>query len=68
MLKSTPDMASPCGDALFVANNYVISSAKRSVVDVSLKSNRHILISSSSTINSIVCVNSLYIVSKADDI
>ena len=69
MLKNPSDMASPCGDPLFVSNDSAKSFPNRSVVDVSLKSNRQILISPSSSINSSFCINSsISIVSKADHI
>ena len=51
MSKSTPDIASACGDPLFVSNHFVKPFPKRSVVDVSFNKNRHPLIMSSSNSN-----------------
>ena len=69
MLKNTSDIESPCGDHLFVLNDSELFFRKRSFLDVSLKSNQHILISSSSSIKYSIYINSsLSIVSKADGI
>ena len=69
MLKNTPDIDSPYGDLLLASNDSVRSFPKRNVVDVSLKRNRHILISSSFSIGSSIGNNSsVSILWKAYDI